>query len=115
MYSFTNINHIYICIDGIAPMSKIVQQRGRRYKSVLLKNEINKIKETYDIYVDNWDSNCISLGIEFMNNLSVYLHSFTNELDYKITISDSMKKVKRTKILSYLEKKIKNVFILFMD
>ncbi len=42
--SFTNINHIYICIDGIAPMSKIIQQRGRRYKSVLLKNEINKIK-----------------------------------------------------------------------
>ena len=88
---FTNINQIYICIDGIAPMSKVNQQRGRRYKSVLMKEQINKIKENYDMKIDNWDSNCISPGTEFMNNLSIYLKSLLNTdfKEYNIVVSDS--------------------------
>lgn len=89
---FDNLNNIYICIDGIAPMSKINQQRGRRYKSVLLKEQINNVKKNYNIKIDNWDSNCISPGTEFMENLSIYLKEIilTNEFNrYNIIISDS--------------------------
>ena len=32
--TLTQVDEIYICVDGIAPMAKIVQQRLRRYKSV---------------------------------------------------------------------------------
>ena len=50
---------IYIAIDGVCPRSKVEQQKYRRFRSV---NE-NKV----------WDTNAISPGTNFMNNLNIFL------------------------------------------
>jgi 5'-3' exonuclease len=65
--------NIHICVDGIAPFAKIIQQRKRRYLSAYKKK------------IDNekiiWDTNAITPGTEFMNKLNTY---FTNKTRYNI-------------------------------
>lgn len=56
---------LYIAIDGVAGMSKAVQQRARRFKS-------SKERDPNQIF----DSNKITTGSEFMYNLSKYIHIF---------------------------------------
>lgn len=77
-------NLVYICIDGVAPLPKIYQQRKRRYISSWIKS---KVKE--DGY--NWDSNAISPGTPFMQKLSKRLRVFieTTHYPYEIVLSDS--------------------------
>jgi len=58
-------NKMLICIDGVAPLAKIIQQRKRRYLTIY-KNKIDKINV-------KWDTNAISTGTIFMNNLDKYL------------------------------------------
>jgi 5'-3' exonuclease len=61
-------NTIYIAFDGVAPVAKLEQQRGRRYKSWYQ----NKI--TQEIYKgskpDPWNTSAITPGTEFMNELN---------------------------------------------
>ena len=69
-----NIDHIIsivspkkrliLCIDGPAPLSKQNQQRQRRFKSANEKND-DEFKK--------FDSNCITPGTKFMDNLSKYI------------------------------------------
>lgn len=59
------INKIYVCVDGIAPVAKIIQQRKRRYLTIY-KNKIDDIKSS-------WDTNAISPGTNFMNKLNNYI------------------------------------------
>ena len=60
---------LFIATDGVAPVSKMNQQRLRRYKSVIEKDQKRKI----------FDSNSISPGTPFMKNLSNYLSIFIDE------------------------------------
>jgi len=72
----TNVKDlVYIAIDGAAPRSKMEQQRQRRLKSLKEK----KI----------WDTNQITPGTTFMNNLSIFLQKKCKNLNVKIIISDS--------------------------
>ena len=57
----SGIRHVYITIDGVAPRSKMNQQRERRYKS-----EFFKVGEKSSL----WDSNKITPGTSFMNKIS---------------------------------------------
>lgn len=80
--------HVYIVIDGVAPRSKMNQQRERRYKSSFLKNiEEHSEKSTL------WDSNKITPGTNFMKKMSDELYKLqkneTAKSGIQINISDS--------------------------
>ena len=77
-------NLVYICIDGVAPLPKIIQQRKRRYLSSWIKTKVKE--EGY-----NWDSNAISPGTPFMQKLSKRLRVYieTTHYPYEIILSDS--------------------------
>lgn len=72
----TNVqNLIYIAIDGPAPRTKMEQQRQRRLKS----SHENKI----------WDTNQITPGTKFMNQLIIFLNQKCKELPIQYILSDS--------------------------
>ena len=72
----TNVQKlIYIAIDGPAPRTKMEQQRQRRLKSL----HENKI----------WDTNQITPGTNFMDQLSIFLNIKCKELKIPYIISDS--------------------------
>lgn len=72
------ITTVFIGIDGMAPMAKIVQQRKRRFLSMWEKNKIKEEskkhpEESRRIGVTSWDTNAITPGTKFMSNLAEYL------------------------------------------
>ncbi len=91
---------LYIAIDGIPPKGKMKQQRMRRHKSVLEGK--------------SWDTNAISPGTYFMNQLNHRLQSFTNDSVKQIIISDSTERGEgEHKILQYIKDLIsKGIFII---
>lgn len=64
---------LYIAVDGVAPRSKINQQRKRRFLSAYRNNIINRFKEKNNIKYAKWDSNAITPGTEFMKSLHAFL------------------------------------------
>lgn len=70
---------IYICFDGIPPIAKMYQQKQRRYKSFIEKNIIQhhtqniKFHSNANNIVTNFDTNHITPGTMFMNDLDVYI------------------------------------------
>jgi 5'-3' exonuclease len=85
--NYTNIYNpkkMYICVDGVAPLAKIIQQRKRRYLSNYTKL-INK-------EIIKWDTNAITPGTNFMNNLNNYfnnkIRNNTNNTTYYYSGSD---------------------------
>mmetsp|Transcript_17758 Transcript_17758/g.36413 ORF Transcript_17758/g.36413 Transcript_17758/m.36413 type:complete len:543 (-) Transcript_17758:4588-6216(-) len=55
---------IYLAIDGVAPRAKMNQQRSRRFRSGK-ETEKNSLEKGF------FDSNCITPGTDFMNELSL--------------------------------------------
>jgi len=71
-YDLYKPNKLLICIDGVAPFAKIIQQRKRRYLTYF-KNKIDKIST-------KWDTNAISPGTNFMNKLNSFIEEqITND------------------------------------
>jgi 5'-3' exonuclease len=68
---------VYISVDGVVPLAKMIQQRKRRYLTVY-KNKID------DINV-KWDTNAITPGTKFMAKLNAY---FKKQLRYNTLTTD---------------------------
>lgn len=75
-------NLVYIAVDGIPPVSKMKQQRNRRFMSQWGKN----VESPYSF--EQWDSNSVTPGTPFMEKLN---REIRNKLkaNTKIEVSDS--------------------------
>ncbi|KAF5894170.1 5'-3' exoribonuclease 2, partial [Clarias magur] len=80
---------LYMAIDGVAPRAKMNQQRSRRFRAskegVELADEKKKIREEIfqrggylppEEIKERFDSNCITPGTEFMDNLAKCLRYY---------------------------------------
>ncbi|KAJ8356102.1 hypothetical protein SKAU_G00188960 [Synaphobranchus kaupii] len=80
---------IYMAIDGVAPRAKMNQQRSRRFRAskegVELVEEKERVREEViqrggylppDQIKERFDSNCITPGTEFMDNLAKCLRYY---------------------------------------
>lgn len=67
--------NVFLMMDGVAPLSKMRQQRERRYRSM------------YD--EKNWDTNLISPETSFMTKLSNELKNYYRNSKYNMYISDT--------------------------
>ena len=70
---------LYIAIDGVVPIAKMLQQRQRRFKSSQDKIKEINIREKCGMETDSvlgWDTNAISPGTEFMEKLNGDIESF---------------------------------------
>uniref|UniRef100_A0A8C1WHV5 5'-3' exoribonuclease n=1 Tax=Cyprinus carpio TaxID=7962 RepID=A0A8C1WHV5_CYPCA len=81
---------LYMAIDGVAPRAKMNQQRSRRFRAskegVELVEEKNKMREEMFLFLggylppeeikERFDSNCITPGTEFMDNLAKCLRYY---------------------------------------
>ena len=70
-YDLYKPKKLLICIDGVAPFAKIIQQRKRRYLTYF-KNKVDKI-------TSKWDTNAISPGTNFMNKLNFFIEEKIND------------------------------------
>lgn len=97
-------NVLYVAVDGVVPMAKIRQQRMRRFKSVWLAAEENKIKGSGATV--GWDRNAITPGTEFMDKLTKRLEDWGRvQLGLETIISGVHETGEgEQKIMSYLRK-----------
>ena len=73
---------IYIAIDGVPPLGKVKQQRMRRFNTILYKKTINNLKKKFNKPMSNdWNTNAISPGTEFMTKLDEAILKWVK--DYK--------------------------------
>ena len=85
LFLLVNPKLLFIAIDGVAPCAKMNQQRLRRYKTILDKNNLDKIKLEENIETNvSWNTNAISPGTEFMSKLSKSIkHELSKNECYK--------------------------------
>ena len=72
LMNYVKPTNTHIFVDGVAPLAKIIQQRKRRYLSTLQKKMDNKL--------ESWNTNAITPGTSFMNNLNAFLKTKENIL-----------------------------------
>jgi 5'-3' exoribonuclease 1 len=83
----------YLAIDGVAPRAKMNQQRQRRFRSAKEAREaIRRMLERGERVPETpFDSNCITPGTEFMQDLTKHLKFFIRK---KINEDPAWRKVK---------------------
>ena len=112
-------NIVYIAFDGIPPLSKMEQQRSRRYKS-WYSNEIKKIiKKNYN--ENNEEEECniffdtinITCGTLFMNKLSSKIKNYFIKNNDKVIFSGSDEYGEgESKIFEYIRKNFETTILL---
>lgn len=80
-----NLELVYIAIDGVPVLSKICQQRIRRFHSIARNNRTKRINEMYGTETDRAketviDTNMITPGTQFMYNLGLAIRKKIVEL-----------------------------------
>jgi 5'-3' exonuclease len=75
---------VYIAIDGVCPMAKMVQQRKRRYISAWRREKL----EPYMTGNKLWDSNIITPGTQFMTVFNEKIKAHVSRMNAHI-VSDS--------------------------
>lgn len=71
---------VFLAIDGPAPISKINQQRQRRFKTAMDNSD------------GIFDSNCITPGTRFLDNMSRYIDWFIRKKEYNLDVIFSSEK-----------------------
>ncbi len=119
---------IAVYIDGICPMSKMAQQRQRRFASVIDKEIYNNIKSKFGVVLeDTYDTNSITPGTKFMENFDKYLTNYfenKNKLGKQQYVYSSFNEIGEGehKIIRFIENKFmvenfknKNIIIYGLD
>ena len=71
---------VYIAFDGVAPVSKLEQQRQRRYKSFIQSTVLSETQK--------WDKCAITPGSKFMDSLSNHLKNKFNTPKFILSTSN---------------------------
>lgn len=72
---------IYICIDGVAPVAKMLQQRYRRFKTVYDKDVEQRVYTKHGQSTPfTWDTNAITPSTEFMGHINSLFGEISKEL-----------------------------------
>jgi 5'-3' exoribonuclease 2 len=70
LIEFTNVEQVFIAVDGVAPLAKISQQRKRRFKTVQENYMREEIKKKYNKEsLVKWSNSKITPGTQFMEKL----------------------------------------------
>lgn len=92
---FDKIGELFISIDGVPPKTKMIQQRRRRYLSSFMRTHMGAD--------DEWDTNAISPGTDFMKKLNHRLVDYSHVKVGKVKFSGSEEPGEgETKIFNYL-------------
>jgi len=78
---------IYIGMDGSVPLGKIIQQRSRRYKTILEKTLMAELSLSP---VNKWSTSNISPGTTFMKNMSNAIRNELKTIGVKCMFSSDM-------------------------
>ena len=70
----------FVAFDGVVPLAKMKQQKQRRYKSYITKQILKK---------SSWNTNAITPGTNFMNELDDYLSARFKEQPHQIIFTGS--------------------------
>ena len=78
-------NAFILCVDGVAPLAKMGQQRKRRYRAIDDIKIRNDIKKKFGKNIStNWNNTVITPGTEFMENLHITLLEYFEKRCKKI-------------------------------
>ena len=82
---------VYVCLDGVAPLAKMVQQRSRRYKGVLLDTAVRRILQQNGIQssTKKHPSCHICPGTVFMAHLETRLRRYQRHCSVPLFIDGS--------------------------
>lgn len=110
---------LYIAVDGVAPLAKLKQQRMRRFKSAKTADEEARIKAEAQgrryVRIPRWDTNAITPGTAFMEQLTTALHDLTRSSRIVVSPADEPGEGEQ-KLMDYIRKtKINDAVVYGLD